>query len=77
MLYTRACVPHLHACINRCLYKPEARASVPPHVCERCRAERIDPYWEVVSSDILPAFKLTPTGRSVYVSGLIVLIRSG
>jgi len=29
----------------------------------------VDPFWEVVCSDILPsAFKLTPTGKSVYVS---------
>eukprot|EP00200_Dunaliella_tertiolecta_P017767 CAMPEP_0202412716 /NCGR_PEP_ID=MMETSP1128-20130828/26710_1 /ASSEMBLY_ACC=CAM_ASM_000463 /TAXON_ID=3047 /ORGANISM="Dunaliella tertiolecta, Strain CCMP1320" /LENGTH=621 /DNA_ID=CAMNT_0049018683 /DNA_START=20 /DNA_END=1882 /DNA_ORIENTATION=+ len=58
------CHVYQHA---RCVTKPETRASAPPHMCERCRAERIDPYWEVVTSDIMPAFKLMPTGRNTYV----------
>lgn len=38
--------------------------------CERCRAERVDPFWEVVTADLLtPPAKLKPNGRYASVRG--------
>ncbi|GFH21597.1 uncharacterized protein HaLaN_18938, partial [Haematococcus lacustris] len=31
--------------------------------CERCRAERADPFWEPVAVDLMTPAKLKPTGR--------------
>jgi|LauGreSBDMM110SN_4_FD.fasta_scaffold104581_2 hypothetical protein len=60
-----ACVGHT----NGPAAGPSAPARAPPErfFCEVCRSARADPFWDVVSNDILPMALVRKTGKQVLV----------
>ncbi len=52
---------------------PGQRRVLPSYFCERCRAERADPFWAPVVTNLMPPGKLKPTGKNALVRGVQAL----